>query len=950
MRIVIFIIYTFVLNNSKCYIFSVIISIYNTGRYLDDSIGSLINQTIGFEHIQIILVNDGSTDNSESICLKYKEKYENNIIYISIPHSGVSTARNVGLNYVKGLFINFLDSDDKWHPKAFKNVYLFFKLNNNIDLIGGRMKYFESSRDYHFLNYKFSTSRVIDLNTNYDCIQLSSSSSFFRFSSVKNKKFDEGIFSGEDIRFIYSLLFIKPIIGLLREAIYYYRKRADSSSAMQNTEKNEDFYFKTISLVQQYLIDTSILLYNKILPFVQFYIAYETIFRIKSLAFIFLDKENFKNYCIAIENLLRQIEDKYILEQKIFPSSLKLFALSKKYKRDLRHEIILRGRRFIYSNYVLINLKYYRNVIIWRTLEIKENILYLEGEDKFWLPMNKFYYFCKLGNRVFFPNYYSHSEFNLVTMFGCIKEGRIVSFVITLEINDVENLKFYLSYMGKNIQILTSFDWKSHIPPLEKSYYTHKNYILKNDNNNLSIYKYDSKLVKTFELEYSLELQELKKNYLLNLRKNNIKYREQNKFGENKQIWLINDRKDQAGDNGEYFFRYLNKIQPKDILFYFVIEKKCSDSKRLKSFENIIYLNSKKYKDLFIKSDKIITSVSENWVNNAFGKDSKYMIDLYNFDLIYLQNGIIKDDLSSNLNKITKKFDLIITSSKKEYKSILNRDYGYNQNNLALTGLPRFDNLLKTYNEVQKEKIIVIFPTWRLYIKGTIDLIKKKPIKSENFINTTYFNFYNNLINDQHLLNIMQKNDYKGVFCLHPNFAAQHIFFNENNKFSVKKMCNQQDLFAKASLLVTDYSSIFFDFGYIEKPVIYTQFDYYEYRKKHFREGYFDYKKDGFGKICYDMLCTINLIISEIENGCNLNKLYNKRIKRFFQYHDDNNCYRTFMEITKLKDNKKFGNGSIILNIYIIFFCLLVKVLVQTLKKYYKFIFNFKLKINYFFK
>ena len=126
MKIIILIIWLLVFQNSKCYIFSVIISIYNTGRYLDESIGSLLNQTIGFKNIQIILVNDGSTDISENICLKYKEKYDKNIIYINKSHSGVSDARNTGLRYVKGLYINFLDSDDKWDSKAFKYVYLFF--------------------------------------------------------------------------------------------------------------------------------------------------------------------------------------------------------------------------------------------------------------------------------------------------------------------------------------------------------------------------------------------------------------------------------------------------------------------------------------------------------------------------------------------------------------------------------------------------------------------------------------------------------------------------------------------------------------------------------------------------------------------------------------------------------------------------------------------------------
>ena len=107
------------------FLFSVIISIYNTGRYLDDSISSILNQTIDLKNIQIILINDGSTDESEKICLKYKENYSENILYIRIEHSGVSKARNIGIEFAKGKFINFLDSDDKWDKEAFKYALNF---------------------------------------------------------------------------------------------------------------------------------------------------------------------------------------------------------------------------------------------------------------------------------------------------------------------------------------------------------------------------------------------------------------------------------------------------------------------------------------------------------------------------------------------------------------------------------------------------------------------------------------------------------------------------------------------------------------------------------------------------------------------------------------------------------------------------------------------------------
>lgn len=69
--------------NESSFLFSVIMPIYNTGKYLNNSIGSLLNQSINFyKNIQLILVNDGSTDNSEEICRYYRKKYSKNIIYI----------------------------------------------------------------------------------------------------------------------------------------------------------------------------------------------------------------------------------------------------------------------------------------------------------------------------------------------------------------------------------------------------------------------------------------------------------------------------------------------------------------------------------------------------------------------------------------------------------------------------------------------------------------------------------------------------------------------------------------------------------------------------------------------------------------------------------------------------------------------------------------------------
>ena len=144
--------------------------------------------------------------------------------------------------------------------------------------------------------------------------------------------------------------------------------------------------------------------------------------------------------------------------------------------------------------------------------------------------------------------------------------------------------------------------------------------------------------------------------------------------------------------------------------------------------------------------------------------------------------------------------------------------------------------------------------------------------------------------------------------------------------------CDYQNLLLKSSLLITDYSNIFFDFGYIRKPVIYVHFDFEEYKNTHGHQGFFDYIRDGFGTICSDINSTINEIIYEIENNCTLRKKFLKRIKKFFAFTDNNNNERIFNEIKdkiKTTKNKKYG--------FVYTFLLLL--IIKLIYKYYEYLF-----------
>jgi len=231
--------------------------------------------------------------------------------------------------------------------------------------------------------------------------------------------------------------------------------------------------------------------------------------------------------------------------------------------------------------------------------------------------------------------------------------------------------------------------------------------------------------------------------------------------------------------------------------------------------------------------------------------------------------------------------------------------------------------------------MILVMPTWRLSIKGNKDSLIYESIHSDAFKLTQFFNFYNSLINDQELIKVMKQYNYTGVFCLHQYFAAQWIDFTKNSQFVIKDICNYQDLLIKGSLLITDYSSIFFDFGYLKKPIIYTQFDYEEFRLNQYPEGYFSYKNDGFGPIYFDINSSVNSIINSIKNNCQLNNKYLRRINSFFTFFDEHNNDRIYEQIMRRSnmEGKNFSNiPSINLIIYFTIFFIL-----KIIKLYYYF-------------
>lgn len=308
--------------------------------------------------------------------------------------------------------------------------------------------------------------------------------------------------------------------------------------------------------------------------------------------------------------------------------------------------------------------------------------------------------------------------------------------------------------------------------------------------------------------------------------------------------------------------------------------------------------NSWKHKLWHLLSDKVISSQADPFTMNPFGEYFEAYRDiLVDKKFIFLQHGITKDDVSQWFNKSKRNISLFVTAAQQEYQSILNYDYRYDETIVKLTGFPRYDLL---YHE--EKKIVTIMPTWRASLVTGINSNTGLRELKNNFEQSHYFQMYITLLNDKRLVDAAQKYGYRLQFLPHPNMLTSMQYMKCLPQIKILDVdASYRTIFAETDLLITDYSSVAFDFAYLRKPVLYFQQDREEFLNHTYVQGYFDYEDNGFGEVCYDEEILINLIVEYMEKGCLLKGKYRQQIDNFFAYNDKDNCERVYEEILKLK-------------------------------------------------
>lgn len=354
--------------------------------------------------------------------------------------------------------------------------------------------------------------------------------------------------------------------------------------------------------------------------------------------------------------------------------------------------------------------------------------------------------------------------------------------------------------------------------------------------------------------------------------------------------WIISERGDEARDNGYHLFKYIRKNHP-NINVYYIITKDSPDFLKVNKYENILYYGTLEHYKGLIKAEYLISTHSYGYAE--YGKAIKpFLKILPDKKIINLRHGVVYNDLKMSSDH----FDLIMASSDME-KNIITKSNS-EKLPIKITGICRYDNLKDT-SDLEEERIILLMPTFRSWLHD----LSRMPNGDRLFIEEDYYKFYNDLISNEKILKLCKQNNLKLYF--YPHYRIQPFLdnFKVNDAHVIladKESYDIQDLLNRSSVLITDYSSIFFDFAYMKKPVIYTQFDEEKFRSKHYKESSFSFEKNGFGEVVTNLI-GVQLVLEEIiANNFEMEKKYKKRVDAFFNYRDANNCKRNLQEIKNL--------------------------------------------------
>jgi CDP-glycerol glycerophosphotransferase len=344
-------------------------------------------------------------------------------------------------------------------------------------------------------------------------------------------------------------------------------------------------------------------------------------------------------------------------------------------------------------------------------------------------------------------------------------------------------------------------------------------------------------------------------------------------------VWLIGELPYKAQDNGLQFFKYMRDAHP-EVDAYYVIEPDSPERVNLDGYDNVIDFRSHDHIQVALAADKIIGTHHPDFLYPT--REPQFEKAL-RADKVFLQHGVTAAKwMVPNYGKFVRGFDVdLITVCSNREKEFFVKDFGYAPEQVAVTGFARFDALLADDTEVDKGQLMIM-PTWRPWLQDP-----------DRFVESDYFQRWKSLLTSDRLRTLIEEHQLTPIFCLHPNMQQFSSHFrNAGIRVVVQGEIDVQYLIKQSSMLITDYSSVAFDFAFLHKPVVYYQFDDYRFAQPHA-----DPATEFPGPVVSDPEQVLNAIEAVYEAGGEMEEQYRERADRFLTHRDTLSRERIFRAI-----------------------------------------------------
>lgn len=476
------------------YKFSIIVPVYNAEKYLEECIESVIKQSIGFkENVQLILVNDGSQDNSGEICESYVTLFPENIIYIAKENGGVASARNAGMERIEGEYTAFLDSDDYYSRTMLEKVHRFFKQEK--DAFDVCVCQIEHVGDFygkeHALNWRFENgNQVIDLEESPEYVQSAIGNSVFRSEAIQDVRFDGRLQTAEDALFNAFVILKRLKLGICADTTYFYRRFETSDSLTGNIRMQKAFYLDIPQNYYLHLIEYSKNKYGFVPAYVQHLIRYDIQWR-KYIpeAIRQLNAEERNAHIQMMKQTLKCIDDEVISTHDGLNQYRRLYLFLLKHGIQILDEATLQSGVLYYKDLRLINFTA-PSVLKVTAIELDGNTACIEGLVTDCLPRTekKIFLCSNSGERI--PIRLKYGKAGFVAGYVGEHVAEIGSFKVEIPIFPCIKWQFNLEFNQDTITLNPNFDESVGISRKHKeSFFVSGRYIIKYRKKKICFYK-----------------------------------------------------------------------------------------------------------------------------------------------------------------------------------------------------------------------------------------------------------------------------------------------------------------------------------------------------------------------------------------------------------------------------------------------------------------------------